>query len=194
MVEQEDVDLTSPHEHFKNNLRVEQFSLKTHWKLVEELLYNQGCKKKTRIIGQEGKKSNQVRTCDPERETQGKGDFMGRPSYYIELQTGHPIPGVLHGGAKPPLLVGGLLGQTENMRKAGLHARQVCAHWLALRQGGQRSARAAAGLPMTASLYTPARANQISGPTRSVPQCGPGSEVTRTQEKTMPQEAEGTRS
>lgn len=105
---------------------------------------------------------------------------MGRPSYYIELQTGHPIPGVLHGGAKPPLLVGGLLGQTENMRKAGLHARQVCAHWLALRQGGQRSARAAAGLPMTASLYTPARANQISGPTRSVPQCGPGSEVTRT--------------
>ena len=78
MVEQEDVDLTSPHEHFKNNLCVEQFSLKTHWKLVEELLYNQGCKKKTRIIGQEGKKSNQVRTCDPEKETQGKEDFYGQ--------------------------------------------------------------------------------------------------------------------
>ena len=111
---------------------------------------------------------------------------MGRPSYYIKLQTGHPIPGVLHGGDKPPLLVGGLLGQTESMRKVGLHARQVCAHWLALKESGQRSARAAAGLPVTASLYAPAQAKQISGPTCSVLQCGPGSEVTRTWEKTVP--------
>ena len=111
---------------------------------------------------------------------------MGRPSYYIKLQTGHPIPGVLHGGGKPSLLAGGLLGQTESMREAGLHARQVCAHWLALRQGGQRSAQAAAGLPMAASLYAPARSKQISGPTCSMPQCGPGSEMTRTWEKTVP--------
>lgn len=72
---------------------------------------------------------------------------MGRPSYYVKLQTGHPIAGVLPGGDKPPLLAGGLLGQTESMRKAGLHARQAYARWLALRQGGQRSAEQLLSFP-----------------------------------------------
>ena len=48
VTEQEDMELTSPHEHIKNNLHVEQFSLKTNWKLAEGLLYNQDFKKDTK--------------------------------------------------------------------------------------------------------------------------------------------------
>ena len=44
---------------------VEKFSWKTNWKLAAELLYNQGCKKDTHIIRQDGKKKHQVRTCAP---------------------------------------------------------------------------------------------------------------------------------
>ena len=52
MEEQEDVELTSPHKHIKIHLHVEQLS----WKLTEELLYKQSCKKDLHTTGQEGKK------------------------------------------------------------------------------------------------------------------------------------------
>ena len=39
------------------HLHVEQFSLKTNWKLSEGLLYNQGCKKDAHIIWWKGRKA-----------------------------------------------------------------------------------------------------------------------------------------
>jgi hypothetical protein len=46
MAEQEDTELTTtPMNTSKIHPRVEQFSLKTNWKLAERLLYNRGCKK-----------------------------------------------------------------------------------------------------------------------------------------------------
>ena len=72
------MELTSPHEHIKNNLHVEQFSLKTNWKLAERLLYNHGCKKKQythQQVGKEEKSSGQD-LC-PWEQTQGKGDYTG---------------------------------------------------------------------------------------------------------------------
>ena len=36
MVEREDMELASPHKHIKIYLKVEQFSLKTNWKLAEQ--------------------------------------------------------------------------------------------------------------------------------------------------------------
>lgn len=44
MAEQEDMEFTSPHEHIKKNLHVEQLSWKTNWKSTE-LLHNQSFKK-----------------------------------------------------------------------------------------------------------------------------------------------------
>lgn len=46
MVVQEDAELNPLYKHTKILLHVEQFSLKTNWKLGEELLYNQVSKKK----------------------------------------------------------------------------------------------------------------------------------------------------
>lgn len=48
MVEQEDVELTSPYKHIKN---MEQFSLTINWRLAERLLHNQGCEKNPYGIG-----------------------------------------------------------------------------------------------------------------------------------------------
>ena len=127
------------------------------------------------------------------RKLREKGIFMGRPSYYVKLQTGHPIPGVLPGGDKPPLLAGGLLGQIESMRKAGLHTRQVYARWLALRQGGQRSAEQLLGFPWLlhrSPRPEPSKPLAPRAPCRSVvlDLRWPG------REETVPWEAEGTQS
>ena len=56
---------------------MEQFSLKTNWKLVEGLLYNQDNKKNSSVIRQGGKKSNQVRPCTPGRELRRTGRLRG---------------------------------------------------------------------------------------------------------------------
>lgn len=36
-------------EHIKNTLLMEQFLLKTDWRVLEGLLYNQGCKKDVHV-------------------------------------------------------------------------------------------------------------------------------------------------
>ena len=74
------------------------------------------------------------------RKLREKGILWADPHTTSNYKLGIPFLGSCLGGDKPPLLAGGLLGQIESMRKAGLHARQVYARWLALRQGGQRSA------------------------------------------------------
>ena len=51
------MELTCPHEHVKIHLHVEQFSLKTNWKLAEGIRYKQGCKKDTQVTRQDGKKA-----------------------------------------------------------------------------------------------------------------------------------------
>lgn len=42
------------------HLNMEQFSLKTNWKLAEKVPYDQDCKKDPHVIGEEGRKSNQA--------------------------------------------------------------------------------------------------------------------------------------
>lgn len=43
-------------------------------------------------------------------------------SEQVKPQTGHPSPGVLHGGVKPPWFPGEELGQIERLERAGLHS------------------------------------------------------------------------
>lgn len=55
---------------WKIHLYVEQVLLKTNWKLLEGLLYNQDYKKDTPFTGKERKKNNQVETCAPRGDSE----------------------------------------------------------------------------------------------------------------------------
>lgn len=59
------------------------------------------------------KKSERVRTSFPGRELKGKGRLHdwtpALGSEQVEPPSGHPSPGVIHRGDKPPWLVGRLL-------------------------------------------------------------------------------------
>ena len=66
---------------------------------------------------------------------------------WVEPQSGHPSRGVLCGGDKPPWLVGRPLGEIESLEKPGFHSGGAHVYWLAPRQGGERSALAAARFP-----------------------------------------------
>ena len=84
---------------------MEQFSLKTNWKLTERLLYSQGCEK-------DPHESNQIRTCALGRGLRGKGRIhRHRPalgSEWWKPKISSLSLGVLHREDEPPWLVGGL--------------------------------------------------------------------------------------
>lgn len=81
--------------HQKIHLYVEQFLLKTNWRLVERLLYNQDCKKDPHWIKEEGKRSDQ--TCAPRSRLRGKWKLYRKEilpgSEWFEPHTGAPILG-----------------------------------------------------------------------------------------------------
>ena len=103
--------------------------------LVEGLLYNQGCKKDTSMIGLEGEKVNQVRTYAPEG-TQKKGWMHGQTpalrSDWFKLHIGCPDPEVLSGEDKP---LEGLLRPEEGLWELGLHLWGAHVWWLAQKVG-----------------------------------------------------------
>ena len=68
MVEKRIWNSPSPMNTTKIHLHVEQFSLKTNWKLAERLLYNQGYKKNPHIIRMERKKVIKSRPVPWERK------------------------------------------------------------------------------------------------------------------------------
>ena len=70
---------------------MEQFSWKTTWELAEGFLYNQGCKKVTHVIGEEGKKSDQVGTCAPGRESEEKRKYTGEHSTWAGSGLSHRV-------------------------------------------------------------------------------------------------------
>ena len=124
----------------KTHLQADQFSLKTNWKLAERLLYNQGCKKGPRGIGQEGKKSNQVGS--PGKGLRGKGRLHGRRSTLGSEQfkphAGLPVPGVQHREDEPLELTGAPVGRTNRRAVGSLHPareKHVCGGLLSAGQG-----------------------------------------------------------
>ena len=76
-------------------LHVQWFSLKTNWKLIEGLMYNQRWKKDTHAIGQEAKKSNWVGTCILGRGCREKRRHHQQTSTlgseWVESQTEYPV-------------------------------------------------------------------------------------------------------
>ena len=58
------------------DLQVEQFSLKTNWRLEGRLLYNEDCKKDPHGVGQEGKRNNRVRTCNTDLESSLESEWL----------------------------------------------------------------------------------------------------------------------
>ena len=60
--------LTSPNKHIKIHLNMEQFSLKTNWKLAEGLLCMQENKKDAHVLRERGKKSDEDGMYVPGRE------------------------------------------------------------------------------------------------------------------------------
>ena len=109
----------------KIHLHMEQSSLKTNWKLAG-LLYNQGCKKNTYVLGQEGKNSDQVGTCASGIELRDKGRLHGQRSLLgseqFERHIGHPNPGVQYRKHEPPWLAGRLLSLTEGLLEDWAHS------------------------------------------------------------------------
>ena len=72
------VEHTSPMNTLKIHLHVEWFSLKTHWRLAERLLYYQVCKRDPHGIMWEGKRSDQVSTCAPGKGLEKEGNYTDR--------------------------------------------------------------------------------------------------------------------
>ena len=56
---------------------MEQFSLKTNWRLAETLLYNKGYRKNPYRIGWERKRCDQVKTVPLGGDSEKKGDYKG---------------------------------------------------------------------------------------------------------------------
>lgn len=101
----------------KIHQHMEQFSLKTSWRLAERHLYNHGCKKNPHGIG-EKEKSIWGRTCAPERGLKGKGRLHGWRSprnKQLEPYIGHPSHKVQQKEDKTPWLLGGSVGLTVEL-------------------------------------------------------------------------------
>ena len=73
MAEWED-RLTSPPRNTPK-VHVEQFSLKTNWRLAETLLYNKGYRKDPYGIGWKRKRCDQVKTVPLGGDSEEKGDY-----------------------------------------------------------------------------------------------------------------------
>ena len=104
----------------KIHLHVEQFSLKTNWRLAEKLLYNLGCKKDTWGIRQVGKRRDQVRTCALGRGLlEEKGDYRIRDPLWGASSSSHILGGPGLGSNK------GKMGPFAGWKTGGTNGRAV---------------------------------------------------------------------
>ena len=87
---------------------MELFSQKTNWKLAEDLLYSQSCKKDLHKPGRTGEKKHQNGTGIPGRESLKEGRYTWAGP--------HP--------REPPCLLGGPLGWLERLE--GLEGPGLC--------------------------------------------------------------------
>lgn len=71
------------------HLQVEQFSLKTNWRLEGRLLYNEDYKKDPHGVGQEGKRNNRVRTWNTDLESSLGSEWLKPHIGYFRPQFGH---------------------------------------------------------------------------------------------------------
>ena len=71
------------------HLQVEQFSLKTNWRLEGRLLHNEDCKKDPHGFGQEGKRNNRVRTCNRDLESSLGNEWLKPHIGHLSPQFGH---------------------------------------------------------------------------------------------------------
>ena len=63
---------------WKINLYVEQFSLKSNWRLTDRLLYNKGCKKKIHVdLSKKGREAIKLEPLLVGEDSEQKGDYMG---------------------------------------------------------------------------------------------------------------------
>ena len=62
----------------KLHAHVEQFSLKTNWRVAERLLYNQGCKKDYGELIRKGREEIRSEPVALGGDSEEKGDYMGR--------------------------------------------------------------------------------------------------------------------
>ena len=71
---------------------MEQVLWKTNWKLAGKLLYNQGCKKDSHVITEDGKKSIRTEPMGGDQEEKEDPDrwILALGSERVEPQTGCP--------------------------------------------------------------------------------------------------------
>ena len=164
----------------KIHLYVEQFSLKTHWKLVEELLYNQGCKKKNTYnwVGRKEKQASQ--DLWPWEGNSGKRGFYGQTLILRQITNWASHSWGPAWRRQTPFAGWRTVGTDRKHEEGGTPCKTSVCTLVSPEARWTEVCWAAAGLPVTASSFAPAGAKQKSGPTCSVPQCGAGPEVTRT--------------
>ena len=109
---------------------MEQFSWKINWKLTEEFLYNQSCKKDFHINGEDEKKRHKVGTSTLKGRKSLHRWTLTLGSQWVKPQIGHPSLGVLCGGDTTLWLLGEPLGQIEGLEKPRLYLQRVCVCWL----------------------------------------------------------------
>ena len=92
---------------------MEQFSLKTNWRLAERVFYNQGCKKYPHGIGIKGKEAIKSRPVPLRWNSEEEGDYTGRdPPWGVSGLShilGSPVLESNTRKIKFPWLVGGLV-------------------------------------------------------------------------------------
>ena len=126
----------------KIRLPVEQFSLKTDWKPAEGCLQNQGYKKDPHRIGMEGKRSNQVGTCAPGRDTEEERYYTGLEillgSERFEHTVGNPALGSDTGRMSPPRWFENQWDRERAVRNLD-STHEECAHTCLLQKQGRES-------------------------------------------------------
>ena len=108
------------------DLHVEQFSLKTNWRLEGRLLYNEDCKKDPHGVGQEGKRNNRVRTCNTDLES-------SLESKWLKPHIGGLSPQFGHWEVEPPWRVWRSVGLAGGLWEVNA-THEKCTHRLACSQ------------------------------------------------------------
>ena len=164
----------------KMHLYVERFSLKTNWRLPDELLYNEGFKK------DEGNKSNQFGNCAPGTGLRGKQITRewGQPPWGASSSNRILDTPVLGSSVEETSLLGWLedLGLTEGLWGSQTLLIGSTHIDLPLRQGGERSSLKAVEFLETSPQHTLAQDGQKFWP-HSTSQSRTGSGAAMKREK-----------